>query len=483
MKILITGLYLFMLMQFCFVQENQSGFPDKIQVVLDNTKELQYERGDRLPLFLWPAMDPGPLTVKEAEKLVDTLNSRGIALVASWKTKNREDALSQALTINRAQKKLGLKIHINAIDLLYSFFNGDERTAHIDSAGNLFWDESFGGKKNMGCPFAINFRKEAIRERVEYYLDAYESQDLTVDFIFADWEVDGPLEVNRAYESSQKCIRCREYLGESFTFSSFQKKMREMRSYLQFHVFSQPVLSRFPDALVGNYAVYPHDGYRYWYDYFEYFVEGQPHLADQKARYRKWYEEFPGTGYTFAMPVSYTWSRIFDWYDYDQTDYRWVYNMLLVASNAGKSTPQDIPIISFVHWHIIFHPRKPDPTVIQMSRESYQELLWHMLLRGTDAFFMWSGADDYPEEVRYLHEVYAEAQKYGDFLESGIPINYEVPDQPGTVISGLALDNRVLIRRTDFGDNRAPVNILAGTEMITVSFNPGQCQMIPLTGK
>ena len=63
-----------------------------------------------------------------------------------------------------------------------------------------------------------------------------------------------------------------------------------------------------PNALVGNYAVYPHDGRRYWWDYFEHYVEGQPVRMDQKARYRHWANEFAGTGYTFAMPVVYPWS-------------------------------------------------------------------------------------------------------------------------------------------------------------------------------
>ena len=66
-----------------------------------------------------------------------------------------------------------------------------------------------------------------------------------------------------------------------------------MRSYLQNYSYSAPVLSQFPDALVGNYAVYPNDGYRYWYDYFEYYVDGQPYKADQHAKYRKWYNDFP----------------------------------------------------------------------------------------------------------------------------------------------------------------------------------------------
>jgi len=483
---------IFLLVSFLFIKNNiirdgsslkaQSfeNFPDKIHVVLENTKHLEFERGDRLPLFLWPTMDPGEMIEMDAEQLVAELNLRGVALVASWKTDNREEALARALTIGHAQKKLGLGIHINTIDLLYSFFNGDERTAHIDENGNHFWDDSFGRKKDMGCPFAIDFRKKEIRERLEYYLEEYNNNGLSVDFIFADWEVDGPLEVNHAFEASKRCARCLDHLEKDFSFITFQKQIREMRSYLQYFTFSQPVLSRFPDALVGNYAVYPHDGYRYWYDYFEFYVDGQPYIADQKAKYRKWYNEFPATGYTFAMPVSYTWAPIFYFYDFVNPDYRWFYNMLLVASNAGKNTPQCIPIISFVHYHTIFYPKEPDPSIIQMSKDSYQELLWHMLLRGTDTFFMWSGKEEFPEEVRLVHEVYAAAQRYGEFLDNGLPINYDVPKYPGTVISGLVFDDKVLIRRTDFGDNREPVSIMAGSKEITVNFAPGKCLVIPL---
>jgi hypothetical protein len=39
------------------------------------------------------------------------------------------------------------------------------------------------------------------------------------------------------------------------------------------------MLSRFPGVLVGNYVVYPHNGFRYWYDYFEGFVEGAEHRS------------------------------------------------------------------------------------------------------------------------------------------------------------------------------------------------------------
>ena len=180
------------------------------------------------------------------------------------------------------------------------------------------------------------------------------------------------------------------------------------------------------------------------------------------------------------MPVSYPWARTFRWYDFEPTDYRWFYNMLLVASNAGKSTPQNIPIVSWVHFSTVFYPDEPDSSVVPMSQESYQELLWHMLLRGTDTFAMWCSENEYAEEVRLVQEVYAAAQQYGAFLEHGLPITFEVPSQPGAVVSGLVLEDQVLVRRTDFGSSTEPVEVLAGTNVITVDHAPGQCQIITL---
>ena len=458
----------------------QAQYADNIQVVLDNTEPLKYDRGERLPLILWPLINPGELSPEQAEALIPELDQRGVALFAKWTKENREKSLEQALVIGRAQKKMGSKIYINAIDLLYSFFNGDEQTAHIDGEGKTFWDKGFGSKSDMGCPFAIDYRKDEIRERVEFYLDAYKKEELGVDLIFVDWEVDGPLEVNNAYETSMKCTRCIEHLGVDPGYLSFQKILREMRSYLQYYTLSQRVLSRFPEALVGNYAVYPADGYRYWYDYFEYYVEGQPAIKDQKAMYRQWYEDFPNTGFNFGMPVSYTWARTFNWYNFENTDYRWFYNMLLVASNAGKSTPREIPVITWVHWNTIFFPDEPDESIIQFSEDNYQELLWHMLFRKTNTLAMWCSTDENAKEVRLLHEVYSAAQKYGEFLDQGLPINFDVPSQPGTVISGLILDEKVLIRRTDFADNKEPVTIMAGTIPVSVPYAPGKCQLISL---
>ncbi len=482
MKSIMVLSVFFMLLFHLSVFADNPKWPERIQTALDNTRPLKYDRGNRLPLYLWPAMNPGQLDDETAEHLVRELDKRGVGLTSSWMPGgNREKILSQVLTIARAQKKLGLRVNINATSVMYSFFDGDERTAHIDDNGKPFWDDSL-GKGKMGCPFAIDHRKKDIRSRVEYYAQAYKDAGIDIDFIFADWEIDGPLEVNKAHDYSKLCKRCREHIENIEDFNEFQKVMREMRSYLQYYAFSEPVLSRFPDALVGNYAVYPHNGYRYWLDYFETedYVEGQQYKADQRAKYRTWYNDYPSTGYTFAMPVVYTWYPIYNWYDFDNSDYRWFYNMLLVASNAGKSTPPEIPVISFVHWHTVVVTDNPDPNVKQMSEESYKELLWHMLLRGTDTFFMWCPKEDDAKEVQLVYNVYAAAQQYGEFLEHGMPVNFDVPEKPDTVISGLVLRDRVLIRRTDFGASREPVEIMIGTKKVSVDYAPGTCRILDL---
>lgn len=456
--------------------ERDIKWPEDIQVIFDNTLPLEYDLGDRLPLYLWPAIDPGEFDDETAVILVRELGLRGIGLLSKWDWEDPEKSLEKGIVIGKAQKKLGKRINIDAFSLLYSFYDNTEKTAHIDAKGNAFFDDSFGSRYNkMGCPFTLDFRKDSIRERLEYFLERYRQEGLHVDFIYADWEIDGPIEVNTAFESSLKCSRCLSHLGEDIGFDEFQKTMREMRSYLQYYAYSEPVLYYFPDALVGNYAVYPNDGYRYWYDYFEFFVDTHPHKTDQRAKYRKWYNDFPLTGYTFAMPVVYTWWKIFTWYDFENFDYRWFYNMLLNASNAGKNTPSGIPVISFVHWNTVFAGSEPDPAIVQMSEQAYQELLWHMLLRGTNTFFMWGLKNQYPEEVRLLHEVWAAAQEYGDFLDKGWPITFDVPDKPGVVISGLATGDRVLIRRTDFGEDHLPIEIRVGINPVMVEYAPGKC--------
>lgn len=154
--------------------------------------------------------------------------------------------------------------------------------------------------------------------------------------------------------------------------------------------------------------------------------------------------------------------------------------MLLVGSNAGQYTPEDIAIITFVHWHTTSPPKKADPKVKQFSEEKYQELLWHLLLRGHDTFFLWCMSEENAKEVRLVHQVWAEAQQYGEFLEKGRAVIFDVPGKPGPVVSALRLGNKLLVRRTDFTDEKGAVNITVDGRSIAVSAVGPKCQVITL---
>ena len=451
------------------------------EAVLKQTKPLAHPRGDRIPIRasrlegLWTDDDA------EVERVLRELDARGIAMNARWSPGNREKSLAEGLRLARIQKRLRLGIGINANACMHSFCNGEERTFHVAEDGSLFYDDSFGARHKMGCPFALKHRWPAIEEQIEYFLRAYKDEGLDVEFIYLDWEIDGPIEWNGAWANSKKCTRCRHNIPKIEDFTEFQRALRTLRCDMQREVFSETVKRYYPKALMGNYSVYPHDGWRYWYDYYEQFAEGAPFKADQRAKYRPWFQEFPLTGYTFAMPVVYTWYPTFGWYDFDDPDYRWFYNMLLVATNACKSTPADVPIISWVHWHTTSPPPEPTiPDLKQFSEQKYQELLWHMLLRGTDGLMMWCRDVETAKEMQLLQEVYAGALEHKEFLDRGEPVSFDVPSKPAPVVSGLRLGDRLLVRRTDFGDAGGRVTLRVGERSVDVPRAEGKCQLIAL---
>ena len=183
-KIYSAALFILFIIHFSVTAQINIQWNENIRTILDNTSVLQHDRGSRLPLYLWPAMDPGELDDHSAEALVRELDKRGIGIVCSWNQADREESISRGITIAKAQKKLGQRININATSLLYGFFNSDEKTAHVDENGNPFFDKSFGSSSKMGCPFTLDPGKHEIRERVEYFLKRYKEEGLEIDFNF-----------------------------------------------------------------------------------------------------------------------------------------------------------------------------------------------------------------------------------------------------------------------------------------------------------
>ena len=262
----------------------ENALPQNLQVVLESTEPVQHPRRGRLPLFVLPITNSlSGLSDEQAWEALVQLDLRGIGYTVDWIHEQFEASLAEGLRIARLQKKLGQPVAVNANACLYSFFDGSKETLHVDSSGNRFADDSLGGK--LGCPFALSHRIPVIRERVKRFLSAYEEAGIAVDFIFADWEIDGPIEWNDSWAAHKKCQRCRSEIPDIHDFRAFQRRLREIRSDIQRATFGDLVTDRFPECLVGNYGIYPHNGLRYWYDYFEEEpTEDISVLADKSAK-------------------------------------------------------------------------------------------------------------------------------------------------------------------------------------------------------
>ncbi|MCX7704985.1 MAG: hypothetical protein N2115_01840 [bacterium] len=424
-------------------------------ILIKNTKPIITDIDKRLPIFVW-AHIPEHLTEQQILSYLKQLDERKIVLLTGWRIpkEGEKTGIQNALKIDMIRKQLNLPVFIDASGIVYMFFDGSEQTAHINDEGKPFFDTSFSKEVKIGCPFRIETRYRVIAERIENFLKAYKKEGIDIKYWAVDWEVDGPIEWNNAWENSKKCMVCRKNIKNIDDFYEFQKAVRGKRAELQKEVFVKTVSKYYPECLIGNYAVNPHDGYRYWWDYFEKETKGAIYQKKQDALHRKWFDEFRYSGYTMAMPVIYTWYRFFQDYNFEPKEYRWFYPLMKEATSVGKNTSSNIPVITFVHWQTVSKPKNVPADFVPLSRGKYKELLWHLLLRGHDAFCLWSPINEMAEEIKVVHEVYAESLKYNDFILKGKPVFWDVPEEPDTIISGMKLNEKLLFIRSDFKEPR-----------------------------
>ena len=453
--------------------------PD-VEILLRETQPLKFPRGQRLPLYLWTPNFPAAADDAELERVLKALDTRGIALFARWGGNNFEQASEQPLRLARLQKKLGLETSVDATGLAHGFYNGSPETGHVDADGKRFFDKSFFW--SPGCPFAVQPRYDAMRARLEPYLKKYQDEQLRLDFWTADWEFDGPNEWNNGWAAARQCVTCRAQIPNLDTnFAAFQTAVRTVRAEMQREVFVKPIQRHFPAASIGNYAMTPHDGRRYWWDFFEKRTAGLPAEQEHAALYRPWAREFEDCGYNVAMPVIYTWFNTFNDYPFENRQYRWFYNLMLEATSTGRRTAPGLPRVTFVHWTTTNPPKELPKDFEAMTEVNYEELLWHLLLRGHDTFAMWCPAPELAQEVRPVHRVYAAALEYKEFLDRGRPVFFDVPKQPDSVVSALQLGQRLLVRRTDFTTQSETLEVKLPTgAILRVPRAAGKCLVIPV---
>jgi hypothetical protein len=445
-------------------------------------------RDGSLPLLVWTIRD---LDVGQsgARDILRELHHRGMGMIISWQpgSADQDGNLEKGLALARLQKELGHPVIVDATHCMHLFCDGSPETAHLSAKGERYFDLSHLPSRHIGCPFALHHRYPFIKRRFLRFLDAYAMAQITVDMIFLDWEIDGPLEWNGAWEASKGCRKCRANIPNIENFADFQAALRRIRGIMQREVYTKTVKRYFPEVLIGNYAVYPHDGFRYWYDFYEKPVEGGSYKAPGDTRYRKWFDEFSLTGYSMAMPVVYPWPELPEWYRSGtggvSEDYRWFHGMLKVATNACRSSRKRVPLVCFVHWQPI-RTRNRQPPGGPMSRWAYEELLWHLLLRGADTLFLWCEEADTLKEMEPVYRVYAASRRYQAFFSQGRPTLFHVPGDPGAVVSCIRMGDKLLLKRTDFLPDLGPmsVNLPAGEaqtpKSVEIPPGSGECLII-----
>lgn len=478
MAIAAMGIALIATTQTCEAQQRMT--PEEIlKELIEEIPPLENPRDGALPLRGSRLEGWLPEDDDEAREFLLALDARGLGMCAHPRPGN-EESMEFSLRLSRLQQELGLEVGVHASRAMYTFFNGDEDTAHIAENGVPFFDDSFGSRK-MGCPFRLEDRKDDIKAQFRALLDPYREAGITIDFAYLDWEIDGPIEWNGAWRHSKRCTVCREHIPNIDDFYAFQDALRKIRSELQRECAVEVMLEYYPDVLFGNYSVYPQSGVRYWYDYYEELPPDAPFFKDQQAKYRRWYHEFEPSGYTFANPVVYTWYATWSWYPrWDNDDYRWFYNLLKVGTNAGRHTPQEVPLITWLHWHTTSPPADA-PEVPQMSEWAYQELIWHLYLRGSDGLMMWCTPEETTKEMRLITEVMDGMLAHREFIGAGEPVMFNVPNEPGTVVSGLRIGDRLLVRRTDFGDSHDAIRGVVDGRIVEIPRRDGETWEIDLS--
>ncbi|MFZ4394383.1 MAG: hypothetical protein ACOYOU_02010 [Kiritimatiellia bacterium] len=461
---------------------------DPLATLLEATPPLSRPLGNRPPLFTWSPELPANASDAQIETALRALQARGLSLFLRWQP-NLSNTLTQVQRVAAIQKKLGMPVAVDATPISHGLFHKGDRGSHLDASGKPFRGSGLGW--NPGCPFGAQPLNEEVRARFEGYAKAHQATGAVLDYWISDWELDGPNEWKQSWAMARKCVTCRTQIPDIDTnFAAYQAAVRSLRSGMQRENFVKPVQAQFPAVRIGNYAMNPHDGFRYYWDYYEEdafgkpnLTEGIPYRREQGAYYRPWWRgEFGSSGYTLAAPVVYAWYHLFLNYSFTNTDYRWFYGMLLEGTSAGRSTPADTLLVPFLHGRPIGAPDKAaqrPPDFAELREATYKELVWHLLLRGADSFILWAPGDE-AREMKPLHAVYAESLEYPDFFERGTPVAFDLPEQPGVVVSAMKWQDKLLVRRTDFAETAAQVTIKVEGKRIVVPVAAGKCQVLEM---
>jgi len=109
-----------------------------LKAIIAEVPPLPEALGDRIPLRGSRLEGWLPDDDAEALEFLQALADRGVGISPRWNSAKPDDSITASLRMARLQDQLGLPISVHASRCIYSFFDGDESTAHRGGRDPVF---------------------------------------------------------------------------------------------------------------------------------------------------------------------------------------------------------------------------------------------------------------------------------------------------------------------------------------------------------
>ncbi|HEY3396823.1 MAG TPA: hypothetical protein VGM19_04105 [Armatimonadota bacterium] len=430
---------------------------------------LTHPLGGRLPLFLWnfPLPRDDTLVAMRADgrlrRDIETLTARGFlpTVEIGWDG-TPAGALAMAQTLQEAGQP---------VFVIFANLPGGSRALYPSGGLRSLAPDANRAGKLRWWPCLPQADPTAAAAGVRGLLERFRDAGIKVAGVWFDYE-GLPYPWAGVYEAQQRSAACRALYpaGVLEDDQRFIEYVYRLRSEALSRAMVDPVRQVFPGALVGNYDEWASS-------------RATPYLANGG-------ESLPPRDlgrFSAAMPRAYA----SPWYLHqffpeaaavtaEQADPIYFRLLLNTISSANANRQAGQLCVPFLARHDPFDPLQSGAARFGpgLSHRRYRELIWHLLLRGTDGFYLYplgfpnSGVsmEDGFQTLEDTRAVYDQVLAQRRFLDEGRPMTEATapPPQRGVIWSGLQRRHECLVRAFTL-DNQAGEVTLSPWPRVTVT--------------
>ena len=406
---------------------------DWIEEITRRIPPLKHSRQNRWPLVLWRVIPKDRITAEIAAQLSDRGIVPSLPLDPS--------AISAARNLQRSGTPVVLTAGIGAGSVWpYNLEHDSGKWAYRFGDG--------GSKTGQNHPVPTLFSGWAIAAgEIKKTLNAFKNEGIEVDAAWLDYEGLPVLaDYNLAIESSNGSHWLpRAALKDRVSFANYT---RQLWITLLSTYIAAPAREVYPLISVTNWVAVlslPEFPAKSWLNDPLPLVGPTMFTATNPVAY----------GIDTAFNAAANWDTISTQRDVDR-----IYTEVLLRQVSADAYARDriAPELESVVWVARWVRDDPNTSTPIMSRTAYREALRHLWLRGTDAMEIFAAVrKGFSEmaigEVEDAAEVFNEALRYVDILESGEVMTYDYELNDTNVLwSGMRTGNRATIRTVSFSE-------------------------------